>query len=37
MAGLRRSHRGQQGQVLVLGMLLAAALSLALLRYFSAG
>ncbi|MHA3902671.1 hypothetical protein ACTPOE_03630 [Castellaniella sp. WN] len=37
MAGLRRSHRGQQGQVLVLGMLLAAVLGLAWMRYFATG
>ncbi|HUH39996.1 MAG TPA: hypothetical protein VL024_03895 [Castellaniella sp.] len=30
-------RRGQEGQILVLGMILAAALSLALLRYFSTG
>ena len=37
MAGLRRSLRSQQGQVLVLGMLLAAALGLAWMRYFATG
>jgi len=36
MAG-RRSFRGQRGQVLVLGMLLAAALGLAWMRYFATG
>ncbi len=37
MAGLRHPHRGQQGQVLVLGMLLAAVLALAWTRYFATG
>ncbi len=34
---MKASRRPQEGQVLVLGMVLAATLSLALLRYFSAG
>ncbi|CDM24372.1 hypothetical protein [Castellaniella defragrans] len=37
MAGVRPALRAQQGQVLVLGMLLAAVLGLAWMRYFATG